>query len=239
MIYLVNFIIFISVSILYFYTPFQTLEMNEIFLTISTFLFSIFAGFFISRQGNRYSIIREQIATMNGAISNIYRHFQYFGEKAQNNAGSIIKKDYNSIISNHDWDYHFAEKSTTITNLHELVIKTSLKNNSDVQKQAIERIMASLADLQIVRKMMLVLRKERIPTSQWVLLSILASILLITVSTIPSMGMLMGSILKGVFTGSILFVFVLINKLNRLDLFEKTIGEESIQDVLDILNKKK
>lgn len=240
MFYLINFLLFIFLSFAYYFSSLSTPEMNEVFLTISTFLFSIFAGFFISRQGGRYSIIREQIAKMDGEISNIYRHFQHFGKEAQEKAKNIIKKDYDIILRKHNWDYNFAKKSTTITSLHELISDISKnKKNTDVQKQAIERIMQSLASLQVIRKMMIVLRQEIIPKFQWILLIALAIILFITVSLIPSYLNLIGAILKGAFASSILFVFILLKKLNKLELFEKTVGEESAQDVVDIFKGKK
>ena len=66
MIFYANFALFVALSFVYYHIPFETPETNAIFLTISTFLFSIFAGFFISRQGGRYSQIRTQIAEMDG-----------------------------------------------------------------------------------------------------------------------------------------------------------------------------
>ena len=50
----------------------------------------------------------------------------------------------------------------------------------------------------------------------------------------PSYHSFVASLLKGAFAGSIFFVFVLLQKLNKLELFEKVVGEDSAQDVLDI-----
>ncbi|MBT3864407.1 DUF4239 domain-containing protein [Candidatus Peregrinibacteria bacterium] len=239
MIYLFNFLFFVVLSVAYYFNPFSLPEIDGVFLTISTFLFSIFAGFFISRQGGRYSKIREQIARIDGDISNIYRNFQHFGARIQKKAQKIIEKDYNVIIKTHDWDYIFEKKSTTITSLHNLVKEVGAKKLTNAQNLALTRIMYSLANLQLARKMMIVLRQERIPKFQWSLLTILAVILFITVSMIPSFNSLLGAAMKGAFVDAIMFVFILLAKLNRLDLFEKVVGEESAKDVLDIFQGEK
>jgi hypothetical protein len=235
MTYRLNILIFIGLTIYYYYNDIGGVESYQVFLTISTFLFSIFAGFFIANQGKRYAIIRQQIANMDGEMSSMYRQFGHLGKKTQDEVKKIIKKDYDKIVKSHEWDYHFAEKTTIITRIHQLAEKaTKGKKITQLQAIALERILVSLANLQQIRKTVIVLRQERIPRFEWILLAFLAGILLITVSLIPSYGLLLGSALKGVFAGSIIFVFILLSKLNRLELFEKIVGEESAKDVLDI-----
>jgi hypothetical protein len=240
MLYYLNFVLFLVFSAVFFFTPIETANSNQVFLTVSTFLFSIFAGFFISRQGNRYSIIRGQIASLDGEFSNIYRNFQHFGKTIQEKAKTIIKHDYDVIVKKHDWKYTFAQKTKVVTSLHQLIEdSTNGKEINEVQKQAIERIMTSLGKLQIVRKMMIILTRESIPKFQWLLLVLLAAILLITIIFIPSHYNVIAAVLKGAFAGAIIFVFVLLKQLNKLELFEKTVGEESAQDVLDIFSGKR
>ena len=50
------FLIFLAI---YYYMDFKTDTDVKTFLTISTFIFSIFTGFFISRQNKRYSDLRD------------------------------------------------------------------------------------------------------------------------------------------------------------------------------------
>jgi hypothetical protein len=236
MLFYINFFLVLVFVTIFYYVPVDAGSTNQVFLTVSTFLFSIFAGFFISRQGNRYSLIRSQIADLDGEFSNIYRNFQHFGKETQKKAKIIIKHDYDVIVKNHDWKYTFAQKTKVVTDLHSLINEVEKgKQMTEVQKQAIERIMTSLGKLQVVRKMMIILTRESIPKFQWVLLIALALILFTTIVFIPSYNDLVGAVLKGAFAGAIIFVFVLLKQLNKLELFEKTVGEESAKDVLDIL----
>ena len=232
--------IFIFLSILYFYIPFGYLDYYKTLLTISTFLFSIFTGFFISRQGSRYSDIRDRITEFDGIMSSLYRQTRHLGKEAQEKIKKIIEKHYKQIIKNQAWDYNFTHKSTTLTDVHNLLEKTvGEKKLPSLGHAAINRIMAGLLILQQIRKSMIALHKERIPQFQWILLYFLAAVLFLSLSMMPTQGLVYASLLKGAFASSIIFVFVLLKKFDRLDFFEKTIGEESAQDILDIFSGKK
>lgn len=233
-------LIFLGLSVLYYYQPFGYIDNYEILLTISTFLFSIFTGFFIARQGSRYSDIRDRITEFDGNMSSIYRQFSHLENKPQDEVKSIIKKHYDQIFEHQAWDYNFTHKSTTITSIHKL-LERSVAGQSlpSLATLALARILSALRSLQQIRKSMIALHHERIPRFQWIPLYFLAGVLFLTLSVIPSQGMIYSSILKGAFASSIVFVFILLRKFDRLEFFEKTIGEESAQDILDIFTGKR
>jgi len=91
-------LMFIGLSVIYYGINFNYNIDYAVFLTIATFLFSIFTGFFISRQGKRYSNIRDQQAIFNGEMNSIYRHFNYLGDKIQNEVKKIIRAHYKIIL---------------------------------------------------------------------------------------------------------------------------------------------
>jgi hypothetical protein len=231
----ITLLIFSSLSILYYYQPFGYIDNYEILLTISTFLFSIFTGFFIARQGNRYSAIRDRITEFDGNMSSIYRQSSHLGNKPQEEMKKIIKNHYRQILKHKAWDYNFTHKSTTITSVHKLLeCSVAGKNLPSLTSIALERILSALRSLQQIRKNMIALHHERIPKFQWILLYFLAGVLFLTLSIIPSQGLIYNSILKAAFGSVVVFVFILLRRFDRLEFFEKTIGEESAQDILDI-----
>lgn len=234
------FIVFIGVSFLSYFYLFGGKEVDKTFLTISTFLFSIFTGFFISRQGTRYMTIREKIANFDGNMSAIYRGSGHLGVDIQNKIGEIIKKHYEAIIENKAWDYHFTHKSSTITSIHG-ILEESLKDQAltSLKNDIVIRITTALHDVQLIRKNMVALYQERTPFFQWLLIGILGLILLITLMTIPSQGYLLGSLLKGAFGASVISVLILLLQLDRLQFFEGTMGENSASDVVNIIAGKK
>ena len=56
---------------------------------------------------------------------------------------------------------------------------------------------------------------------------------------IPSQAQFMGSILKGAFGTCVVLILVLLRRFDDLNFFESTIGENSAQDILDIIKGKK
>ena len=235
-----NTIIFLFFLLLYYFIYVYFGEHPQMLLTISTFLFAIFTGFFISRQGARYSAIRDQINIFDGEMSALYRKFGHLSKEAQKHASIIIKKYYQKILKNKAWDYNFINKSSTLTEMHALLEKTTKNKMLDSLKTGTTtRILDSLGKMQVARKKIIALHNERIPKFQWILIYSLAAILLASVSGIPSQYALFSSILKAIFSSTIIFVIILLSEFDRLRFFEGIMGEKSAQDVLDILVNKK
>ncbi|PCI19588.1 hypothetical protein COB64_03540 [Candidatus Wolfebacteria bacterium] len=239
----IAFIIFIVLSLVFFLIePLSSIDLNlsSTFLTIATFLFAIFAGFFISRQGTRYSTIRDQITTFDGSMSAIFRFFGHLGTEPQEEARGIIKYHYETILKEKAWDYHFVHKSTTISSMHDLLERVVGDHTlPSLRNFALQRILFNLRILQVTRKSMIALHTERIPRFQWMLIIFLAAILLVAVSLIPSFHNVLGAILKGAFGSAVIFVLILLSEFDKLKFFEGTIGERSAQDILDIFSGKK
>ena len=112
---LITFAIFGCFFIIYYLFPFAEIEGYKTFLSLATFLFAVFAGFFISRQGQRYSLIRDLITKSDGSLSYIYRLFGHLGKNSQKAVTKIIKDHCQKILKNNAWDWHFVHKSTTMT----------------------------------------------------------------------------------------------------------------------------
>lgn len=115
--------IFIISSLSYFFLSFGYIDDYEVLLTISTFLFSIFTGFFISKQGSRYSLIRDNLALFDGNLSSIYRQSSHLGKKTNSKIKKIIESHYLIILNKKKWHYNFTHKSTTITDIHNVLEK--------------------------------------------------------------------------------------------------------------------
>jgi len=231
------FILFVGLSFVYFWAPLGVENVDKIYITITTFFFSIFTGFFISRQGTRYTKIRETISAFDGKMSSIYRASFNISPEIHTAIGSIIKAHYAPMLKSRAWDYHFTHKSNTISSVHRLLEDTVGNNKQEsLRNQAVGRVMAGLSDCQVLRKNMIMLYQERIPGFQWFLIIFFVLILLLAISVIPSNGFLLGSILKSAFSVSIVSVLIILHNLDNLHLFEDFIGENSAQDVVEIID---
>jgi hypothetical protein len=225
----------IVLSLIFFFMREGQFTSDRTFLTIATFLFSIFAGFFISRQSTRYSKIRETIANFDGKMSTIYRVSGHIGKELQVKIGEVVKAHYKMILDN-TWDYHFTNKSTTITSIHGLVQEAVGDQKLEALKnQTTGTILRSLGAAQDLRKLMVSLYQERIDSFQWLLIYFFATILALTVSFIPSYYLWLPAILKATFLVSILSTIIILKNLDNLHLFEGAIGTHSAEDVVGII----
>ncbi len=234
------FLLFLVLVYVYYNFNFGAPNTDKIFITITTFFFSIFTGFFISRQGSRYTKIRDIISNFDGKMSGTYRVSGNLSKTFQEKVGVIIRDHYKKILESQAWDYHFTHKSSTITDIHNL-LEEEVGNNGveSLRNQAIGRILTNMGDCQTLRKNMIMTFQERIPSFQWFLICFFVVILLSAVTVIPSSGFLLGSVLKSAFAISILSVVVILYNLDNLHLFEKFIGENSARDVVEIIEGSK
>ena len=234
------FLILMVLSVFYYFQPLNYIDDYQVLLTISTFLFSIFTGFFISRQGSRYNLIRDNLANFDGNLSGIYRQSMHLDKKIQNKIKKIIVNHYNIILHKKTWHYNFTHKSSTITSIHDVLEKDPASQKLvSLPFLALGQILSALKELQQIRKRIISLFKEAIPSFQWILLFFSAIVLFATLSSIPSANSWYISIVKASFASAIIFVFMLLYKLYNLEFFDKSVGIDSAKDVLDIIKNKK
>lgn len=223
-----------------YYTLALDLEVDRTFLSVSTFLFSIFAGFFISRQASRFNRVRESVTAFDGKLSSVYRASGHVSEALQKAVGKVITKRYQKLLSGSDWHTPFTEKSTTLRDIHALLEKHVVEDEvTKLSNQALGGMVKGLANCQDLRKQMIALYEERIPKEQWVMILFIVSMLVTTVSALPSTGELFVSILKAAFVVSVFSVMFILYKLNNLSYTERLMGEHSAEDVLNLIKGSK
>lgn len=232
--------IFVIFSYLYFKLPVTLPQIDKVYITITTFFFSIFTGFFISQQMSRYSKIRETISNFDGKMSSTYRSTENISKEIQKSIGKIITEHYKKMMKTGQWNYHLTHKSNTIASIHK-VLEDSVGNTNlkTLRSGAVGVIVNNLAGCEVDRKNMVMLYQERIPPFQWFVISFFICVLILAVSAIPSEGLLFESVLKSAFGVSIFSIASILHHLDELHLFEDFIGENSAQDVLDLIAGKK
>lgn len=232
--------IFIIFSYVYFRMPQILPQIDKVYITITTFFFSIFTGFFVSQQMSRYSKIRETISNFDGKMSSTYRSAENISKEVQTKIGKIITGHYKKMMKTGEWNYHLTHKSNTISSVH-AVLEESIGNSAakTLRSLAIGKIISNLSDCEVDRKNMVMFYQERIPPFQWFIIIFFVFILILAVSAIPSQGLILESILKSAFGVSILSVGTILYHLDNLHLFEDFIGENSAKDVLDLISGKK
>lgn len=232
--------LFFVLAYVYFYLPVFLPQIDKIYITITTFFFSIFTGFFVSQQMSRYAKIREIISNFDGKMSSTYRSSENINKEVQEKIGEIITNHYNAMIKTGEWNYHLTHKSNTISSIHRVLEeKIGDSKVEALRAHAISRIVNNLSDCEVDRKNMVMLYQERIPPFQWFIITFFIFILILAVSAIPSNEMVLESILKSAFGVSIFSIASILYHLDSLHLFEDFIGENSAKDVLNLISGKK
>jgi len=231
--------IFFALTGFYYLVPFYTSDSLEIVISVTTFLLAILSGFFISRQATRYSTIREQVAIFDASITSIYRNLAHSSKTAMKTLKKIIKNHYHPIIE-YKWDYYISHKTTTLVDIHKLMDKiTRMTNPKGLKYLGIEYSLLALNDAQKARKKMIALHKESVPKFQWFVIYLLVTVLLLTLSGLPSVGLIFESLFKAAFASAVIAMIVLLSRFNKLEFYDNNIGAKSAMDVLDIVDGKK
>jgi hypothetical protein len=96
------------------YLDFSTYGLDNVYLTVSTFLFSVFNGFFVSRQSTRYSDIRNNLSRFDADMTIVYRESSHLKKEEQKHIGNTIREHYEILLKKKDWSYYFTHKSNLI-----------------------------------------------------------------------------------------------------------------------------
>lgn len=233
--FIISLLIFLLLYSLYvFIFRFGVDNYSDIIVAV-TFFFTLFSGFFITRQNDRYTAIAEEISNTDGSFSLLYRISGVL-PKVQNKVREALRDHYEKILDSNNWAYHLANPSTTITRIFQ-----AYSEISDAEREKLSQFGdaygAAFADLQTGRKKMIMLYDEELLPLQWALIYILGGLMVISFNFIPSHTLLI-DLLKIIFGLAVLFVVLLLKQLDDLSLFGKDFNKRTANDILRIIEEK-
>jgi len=211
-------------------------------LAATVFVFSLFGGFFISRQNDRFCEVSETITKRDATFSFLYRMAEGFPD-IQDRVREIIIEHYLKIKKSGNWAYHTENPSTTITDLTNSFRKLDDPENiEDAGKPsmgaAAEIIWEAVKDLQQTRKKLVNLKNQKMLPFQWAIIYILALLLIVSLNFIPTPKEMYIDVLKVFFGTSIFLVVILLKQLNDLSLFGRKFTNKIADDVLWVVEEK-
>lgn len=231
----ISLLIFLAVYSLYVFIFHFSIDNYSDIIVAVTFFFTLFSGFFITRQNDRYTAIAEEISNTDGSFSLLYR-ISGAVPKVQKKVREALRDHYKKILESNNWAYHILNPSTTITQIFEAY--------SDVNNEEREKISqfgdaygAAFADLQTGRKKMIMLYEEKLLPLQWALVYILGALMVVSFNFIPNHTLLI-DVLKIIFGLAVLFVVLLLKQLDDLSLFGKDFNKRTANDILRIIEEK-
>lgn len=227
-------IAFIIILFLTFVLPNKEPGGNvEIILTISTFLFAIFSGFFISRLSNRYDQIKDLIAEEDAYWLSIYQNSHFFSKDFVDKVRNIIDKYY---IVAFDFDLGAAYKHNAkyMTQMYDELKKVKFPNNKAAD--VFDDMTGLLSSIELVRNKCAVHYLEKLSRGQWSVLFALSAVILYSLYYLR--GDDIYSQVITVLLATILILVLLITRdLINFRLYGKITVAESGQEIFDNIGK--
>ena len=145
----------------------------ELILMVSTFLFAILAGFFISRFNSRYDKIREYVACEDASFLAFYRTALIYGKKFSNKIKEIIDKYY---ITSYDFDliFNYQNNEKYLNKIYDELVK----NKKYRGEGAYQSMLDQLATIEESRNKSSSIGEEKISVGQWLILIALSGIII-------------------------------------------------------------
>lgn len=235
-----SFLVIVVVLFLIFYSGYVFLFQFNIenysdIIVATTFFFTLFSGFFITRQNDRYTAIADEIANTDGLFSLFYRVAGAV-PSVQDKVRDALRGHYQKILDSGDWAYHILHPSNTITKIFNAYNGAS-GDDADKLGQFGDGFGGAFASIQVSRKRMIMLYEERLLPLHWALTILLGFLVILSFNFIPNHTLTV-DILKVVFGVAVLFVILLLRQLNNLSLFGPDFSRRTANDILRIINEK-
>lgn len=213
----------------------QQADGYELILTISTFLFAIIAGFFISRLNSRFDAIRTTIGTGDGEFLTLYKMAQLmsprFGKRIKNILNDFYICAYDFALSDYDKTYKASKK-------YYMRLWVELKKLKKSEK--VEPYFGEVVELVIEsekrRNVTSALAAERLTLGQWAVLMILSIIIVFCIFSLKT-NELYSKILAILLSTVLVLVLLLMRDLQNLILGKSELLEESGQEMFEDLGE--
>lgn len=232
---LIFLLIFLVLYSAYVFTFDQNIDDYSDIIIATTFFFTLFAGFFVTRQNDRYKAIVDEISNTDGLFSLLYR-VSGAVPGTQNKVRDALRDHYQKILENNNWAYHILNPSTTITKIFNAYSEVTDKD-AEKLSQFGDAFGEAFAGVQISRKRMIMLYEEKLLPLHWVLILILGILVAISFNFIPN-HMLIVNILKIIFGLSVFFVVLLLKQLDDLTIFGNDFNKQTVGDIFRIIDEK-
>ena len=229
---LVIFIILYSVYVFCF--NFNINDYSDI-IVATTFFFTLFSGYFITRQNDRYTSIAEEISNTDGTFSLLYR-ISGSVASVQKKVREALRIHYQKMLDSNNWAYHITNPSTTITDIFDAYNGAKGKDAEKIGQFG-DAFGGGFLQIQISRKKMIMLYRQKLLAMQWALIYILAALMVVSFNFIPS-HIIIVNILKIIFGAAVMFVILLLKQLDDLSIFGEDFNKETAMDMLRIINEK-
>ncbi|GEM_PF-1049473 len=205
----------------------------ELLLTVSTFLFAVLAGFYLTRLNNRYDRVRELIAEEDAHWITVYELSAVLGRKYREAVTNIIDKYYQAAFDYYIGDAHrptqkYMDMLYRLLRAHEPV--------KEREKDAYDQTTDLLADIEVERNAIAVVSLEKLTPGQWATMLSLAAIVLFSIFYLK--GNMFFSDAMVVLLATVLSLILLVMRdLQNFFLGGTSMVDESSQEVFEVIGR--
>ncbi len=205
----------------------------ELLLTVTTFLFAILVGFFMSRVNDRYNKMRELIAEEDALWLSFYKNASAFGKAFTQRIVDLIDKYYVIAYDFTSYSSHYYKQNAKFF----LKIFDELHVISKKRSQgAYDYLYELLTTLEVKRNKASVLSLEKIHPGQWSVLYILAGIIIYCLFYLKT-PLIHSHIITMMLVSAILLIILIMRDLQNTRMYGQIMLLESGQEVFEFIGK--
>jgi len=224
---------FVAIILVFTLPIFNGLEQVKTVLTVSTFLFGIFAGFVIASRMNRFTRFRDLLTNETGYLISLYEYSKFVGEAFSKSIANIIDNYIVEGFLYEVYEYHRKTEASFYAIFNEI---RNFKPASEVQKEGLNQMRWIIRDMPKDREEMYLLEEDKISTLLNITLVLLTFAILFCLFYIRT-GELYSSIITIVLSTSVVLVLLLIRDLDQLKVSNYAIDYGLYFRLFDILGK--
>ncbi|MAG40075.1 hypothetical protein CMI41_03845 [Candidatus Pacearchaeota archaeon] len=207
----------------------------ETVLTVSTFLFAILAGFFISRLNSRYNQIRDLLVAEDADFLSFYKTASLFGKKFQKKVEELIEKYYLLVFDYFHEESYYKVTSKYFLQLYDELGKTKVKKGS-LAENSYDDLLVTLENIEKSRNGASEIMGERLSKGYWAILFLLSGIIIFSVFFLK-VPQLYSQLIATFLSSVVILVLLIMRDLENLKLGKNPVVAESGQEILEFLGK--
>ena len=205
----------------------------EIILTISTFLFAIIAGFFISRLNSRYDKIRELVADEDAFWFSFYKAAQFLGKRFVDKVRELIDKYY-IVMFDFDLGGYYKHTAKYFNRVYKELENVKIKGKK--AEQVFDDMVDYLSRIEENRNISSVVAVEKLSKGQWAVLLFLAGIIVFSIFFLKTTE-IYSQIFAVILSTVLVLVLLIVRDLQNMRLTGEIPAVESGQEMFDLLGK--
>ena len=219
-------LIIVTIAVIYVPTQ-ESAENIQIILTMSTFLFAILAGFFISSFNSRFKAIKDYIAEEDAYWISLYRTSILLGKKFQGKIKKIIDNYYITVYDFQLGEY-YKYNSKYLGEIHQELSKFKSKPEG----KFIGLMVMECYNIEKNRNKSSVLTSEKVTKGQWSILFILTEIIILSIFSLRT-PLLYSQITTIMFSTALILVILILRDLQNGRVRGTSILTETGQEIFE------